>query len=381
MDQQHMKILIAPDSFKHSLSAKEVAENLEAGLLQVLPNMVITKVPVADGGEGTVQSLIDATGGKLLTVKVSDPLMRKVDSFFGILGDGKTAVVEMAAASGIELLAEEEKDPWITSTYGTGELIAKALDYGCTKIIIGIGGSATNDGGAGMVQALGGSLRDEHGSELRPGGGQLGKLREIDLTGLDPRLKDVEVIAASDVINPLTGPEGASLVYGPQKGGNELMVEKLDRKLGHFARIIHQQLGIDIDKYSGAGAAGGLGAGLIAFLNATLKPGFDVVSETVSLDKEIRQHDIIITGEGKIDSQTQYGKTPFGVAQLAAKYGKPVYGVAGILSEGYEVLYEKGFKRLLPISEKKIPIQESIQKAPDLLIETGIRIGKIIKSG
>jgi glycerate kinase len=357
-----------------------VAENLEAGILQVLPDDTITKIPLADGGEGTVQSLIDATGGKRVHVMASDPLMRKINSFFGIFGDNKTAIIEMAAASGIELLSEEEKDPWITSTYGTGELIAHALDHGCTKVIIGIGGSATNDGGAGMVQALGGSLRDEQGSELRPGGGQLGKLREIDLSGMDQRLKDIDIIVASDVINPLTGPEGASLVYGPQKGGNELMVEKLDRKLGHFARIIQQQLGIDIEKLPGAGAAGGLGAGLIAFLHASLQPGFDVVSDTVSLDTKIKHHDIIITGEGKMDKQTQYGKTPFGVARLAQKYGKPVFGVAGILGDGYEVLYEKGFKWILPISEKKIPIQESIRKAPDLLIETGVRIGNLIES-
>jgi glycerate kinase len=375
-----MRILIAPDSFKHSLSAKEVADNLEAGLLQVLPDSIVTKIPVADGGEGTVQSLIDATNGKLVKVTASDPLMRKIDSFFGILGDNKTAVIEMAAASGIELLSEEEKDPWITSTYGTGELIVRALDHGCKKIIVGIGGSATNDGGAGMVQALGGSLRDEHGIELRPGGGQLGKLRKIDLGEMDPRLKSVEIMVASDVINPLTGEQGASLVYGPQKGGNELMVEKLDRKLGHFANIIQQQLGIDIEKHPGAGAAGGLGAGLIAFLQATLQPGFTVVSNTVSLETEIKLHDFVITGEGKMDRQTQYGKTPFGVAQLASKYGKPVIGVAGILGEGYEVLLEKGFSWLLPISEKQIPIQESIRKAPELLIETGARIGKLIKS-
>jgi glycerate kinase len=286
----------------------------------------------------------------------------------------------MAAASGIELLTEEEKDPWITSTFGTGELIAHALDHGCAKIIIGIGGSATNDGGAGMVQALGGSLRDEYGGDLRPGGGQLGKLREIDLNGLDPRLNDVEIIVASDVINPLTGLEGASLVYGPQKGGNQLMVEKLDRKLGHYARIIKQQLGIDIEKLPGAGAAGGLGAGLIAFLNATLRPGFNVVSQVVSLETKIRHHDVVITGEGKMDDQTQYGKTPFGVAQLASKYGKPAIGVAGILGEGHEVLYDMGFKWLLQISEKKIAVRESIRRAPGLLIETGTRIGNLIRS-
>lgn len=378
MADSNLKILIAPDSFKHSLTARQVAGYLSQGILETIPEVQITRIPLADGGEGTVQSLVDATGGKLVRVRVNDPLMRSIESFFGMLGDGSTAVIEMAAASGIELLSADERDPWITSTYGTGELIRHALDHGCEKIIIGIGGSATNDGGAGMVQALGGKMTDENGDDLLPGGGQLGKLRGIDLKNLDPRLKSVEIIGASDVINPLTGPQGASLVYGIQKGGNQLMVEKLDRKLKHLANLISEQSGIDIEKVPGAGAAGGLGAGLVAFLGARLQPGFEVVSNTVSLEAHIQNHDVIITGEGKMDNQTRYGKTPYGVAKLAQKYNKPVIGIAGILAEGHQELYQEGFKWLLPISEEKIPIQESMHRAPELLVVTGKRIGKIL---
>jgi glycerate kinase len=375
-----MKIIIASDSYKHSLSSKEVGIHLKAGLSKVLPDSEILVVPVADGGEGTVSALVDATGGEIIPVVVHDPLMREIDSFFGILGDGITAAIEMAAASGIELLADADRDPWLTTTLGTGELIAHALDKGCRKIILGIGGSATNDGGAGMAQALGVKLMDVSGSQLRPGGGYLNELRKIDLSELDERIHDCEIIIASDVNNPLTGPQGATMVFGHQKGANALMAEKLERKMQHFARLINEQLGIDIETISGAGAAGGLGGGLLAFTGASIENGFSVISKTVNLEEKICDADFVITGEGKIDSQTQYGKTPYGVAQLAVRHNKKVIAVAGTLGEGFEELYHKGFNKILSISDESMTLEHSISNAGNLLEKTGKSIGTMIKN-
>ncbi len=372
-----MRILIAPDSFKHSLSAKEVASSLAGGIRKVNPDAELTLVPVADGGEGTVQSLVDATGGQILKAPVHDPLMRKREAFFGVLGDGVTAVIEMAAASGIELLKDDERDPMTAGTYGTGELMKAALDRGCRKLIIGIGGSATNDGGAGMAAALGVKLFDADGNELAQGGGALYKLAAIDIAGLDERLRNCEVIVAADVTNPLTGPEGASHVYGSQKGADKKQIELLDRNLAHYAAVIKSQLKIDIEGMAGAGAAGGLGAGLVVFAGATIRKGFDVVKEVIDLEIKTKDVDLVITGEGKIDRQTKFGKTPYGVAMTAKKFSKPVIAVAGLLGDGYKELYDHGFKAILPISENPIPLEESIQNAAKLLQETGERIMKL----
>lgn len=373
-----MNILVAPDSFKDCMRAIEVAEALSLGLRKVIPEAEIRMLPMADGGEGTVESLIDATGGEIVDIQVHDPLMRKITSFYGISGDASTAVIEMAAASGLELLEPGERNPWITSTFGTGELIHQALERGCRKILLGIGGSATNDAGMGMASALGVSFLDAHGKPVSQGGGALGDVKQISMEGLDPRIADTEILVACDVTNPLSGPQGASFVYGPQKGADRKMVEGLDKNLSHLARLISEQLEKEVDVIPGAGAAGGLGAGLMAFLGASLVKGFDMVAETVSLEEAIQWADLVITGEGKMDSQTRFGKTPFGVSQMAKKYGKPVIGVAGTLEEDAVDLYNEGFDLLLSIQEKPIGLEEALENAPHLLERTGERIGRML---
>jgi glycerate kinase len=374
-----MKVLIAPDSFKDCLGAPEVARALGHGIMKILPDARIRTIPMADGGEGTVEAIIDATGGKRVRVQVKDPLMREITSFYGISGDGSTAVIEMAAASGLELLEPGERDPWITSTYGTGQLIGHAMEQGCSKIMVGIGGSATNDGGLGMAEALGVRFLNEHGHATGQGGGAVGDVRKIVMDGLNPRIAHTEILVACDVTNPLTGPEGASFTYGPQKGAGGDMVKRLDGNLGRFADLIREQVGRDIDRLPGAGAAGGLGAGLVAFLGATLVKGFTMVAECVGLEKEVENADLVITGEGTMDRQTQFGKTPFGVAQLAKKHGKPVIGVAGTLEEGYGELYEQGFRVILSIQEKPVSLEQAILNAPALLERTGEKIARMLR--
>ncbi|MEN8227075.1 MAG: glycerate kinase [Bacteroidota bacterium] len=376
-----MKILIAPDAFKDCMSARQVAMAIEAGMKKILPKADFRIAPMADGGEGTVESVIDATGGKLIECVVKDPLMREITSFYGITGDGSTAVIEMAAASGIELLKPGERDPSVTSTFGTGQLIKDALDRGCNKLLMGIGGSATNDGGAGMAEALGVKFSGLACITPAPGGGALGEVERIQMEGLDPRIAETEILVACDVSNPLTGSNGASAIYGPQKGADGEMVKKLDRNLEHFAVLIQQQLGKEITHVPGAGAAGGLGAGLMAFLGAKLMKGFNMIAETVGLEEKIMQADLVITGEGKMDGQTQFGKTPFGVAQLAQKHGKPVIGVAGTLEEGAEVLYQMGFNLILPIQEKPSDLDFAIRHAEGLLKRSGERIARMISLG
>jgi glycerate kinase len=373
-----MNILIAPDSFKDCLSAWEVAIALGRGIKKILPDAVLVMVPMADGGEGTVESVIDATGGKRIEIPVMDPLMRKISSFYGITGDGLTAVIEMAAASGLELLEPEERDPWITSTYGTGQLIAHALDQGCNKIMLGIGGSATNDCGAGMAEALGVEFSGRFGKLTARGGGALGEVESVHLEGLDGRIAGTTFVVACDVNNPLTGSQGASAIYGPQKGADGAMVEKLDRNLTHFAGVIENQFGKKISQIPGSGAAGGLGAGMMAFLDATLMKGFPLIAELTGLEEKIRQADLVITGEGKMDAQTQFGKTPFGVAQLARKHGIPVIGVAGTLEEDAGVLYQEGFDLLLSIQEKPGDLATALSSAEPLLERTGERIGRMM---
>lgn len=372
-----MRIVIAPDSFKHSLSARKVAENLSEGIRNVLSDAETILVPVADGGEGTVQSLVDATGGRIEKLEVCDPLMRKISSFFGILGDGKTAVIEMAAASGIELLNDDELDPMIASTYGTGELMKKALELGCNKMIIGIGGSATNDGGLGMARALGVKFRDTGGKDVAEGGGALGDIAEMDDSGLDARLKNCEVLVAADVTNPLIGENGATEIYGSQKGANRDQIKKLDKNLEHFGQLLFRIYRKDFTVMKGAGAAGGLGAGLLAFAGARIRPGFGIVAEVTNLEEKIRGSDLVITGEGKIDHQTQFGKTPFGVASIAKKYNKPVVAFAGTLGEDIESLYEKGIDVIMPITIKPISLHEALEKAGPLLRQAAERVAKM----
>ncbi len=376
-----MRILVCPDSFKECMPAKQVALHLAAGIRRVMTHADIMILPLADGGEGTVGSLVDATGGRIVRTRVHDPLMRLIPSFYGLLGDGKTAVIEMAAASGLELLEPQERNPLVTTTYGTGELIKNALDKGCRKIIVGVGGSATNDGGMGAAQAMGIRFLDKKGRDLAPGGGSLGDLDYIDVAGMDERMTESEICVASDVSNPLTGKNGASAVYGPQKGAGAAMAGRLDRNLRHFARQIEKQLGRDIERLPGGGAAGGLAAGMTAFFGAGIRPGFDVVSEITDLGKWMAWADLVITGEGKIDFQTQFGKTPVGVASLANRYQKPVIAVAGSLDKGYEALYEKGIHVLVSIMDKPMPLEQALKNAGNLLENTAERIFRLLSLG
>ena len=373
-----MRFILAPDSFKESMTAKEAAEAMERGIKKVIPDAECIQVPMADGGEGTVQSLVDATGGEIIEVEVTGPKGNKIGAIFGILGDKTTAVIEMASASGIHLVAKEERNPLYTTTYGTGELIKAALDRGIKRIFIGIGGSATNDGGAGLLQALGGRLLDEEGEELSFGGGALGKLQKIDLSGLDNRLKDVAVEVACDVTNPLTGKTGASHIFGPQKGATSEIVEILDRNLAHFAKVIRQQLNKDVENIPGAGAAGGLGGGLMAFLNAELKRGVDLVIKYTALEEKVQRADYVFTGEGSVDAQTVFGKTPFGVAITAKKFNIPVIAFAGRIGEGVEVLYDKGISSIVGIMPGVVSLEEALQNGESNLERAAENIARII---
>ena len=362
-----MNILIAPDSFKDSLSAKKVAEAIGQGIRLESPEAEIKILPMADGGEGTVEALADASQGKIIKVSVEDALRRPINAKLGLSGNGETAIIEMAAASGIEHLQSGECNPWKTTTFGTGQLIKHALDQECRKVIIGIGGSATNDGGVGMAMALGIKFTDDSGNEKGIGGGELSEISSIDISGLDNRVSSTEFIVACDVTNPLTGPEGASYVYGPQKGADSKMVKRLDDNLRHFALLLKDKLNKDVEHVPGAGAAGGLGAGLMAFLDARLMKGFEIIREETRLDVAIRWADLVITGEGKIDVQTQFGKTPMGVAGVAKKYNKPVIAFAGTLGEGYEELYPLGFDAIFSIIDKPMELKEALINAPFLL--------------
>lgn len=369
-----MKIVIAPDSFKESVSAKEAALAIRKGVLQAMPDAECIIVPMADGGEGTVQALTEGSQGEMIRTKVHGPMMTLVDAFWGKMGDQKTAVIEMAAASGLALVPREHRDPMHSSTYGTGELIIEALEAGCKHIIMGIGGSATNDAGAGMLQALGYRLLDASGNDLPKGGAALSELDRIDASHRHPLLNSATFEVACDVDNPLCGVRGASAVYGPQKGATPYMVSRLDEALEHFASIIKSYNGKDILNVPGAGAAGGIGAGLMAFLDAKLNKGVEIVIRSSGLEKFIAQADLVITGEGKMDEQTQYGKTPFGVSQLALRYGVPCIGVCGMLGKGADILYQKGFSSLFCIADGPMSLEDSMKNASDLLSRTTCNI-------
>ena len=364
-----MKIVIAPDSFKGSLSALEVGEAIREGILKVDAGIETILVPMADGGEGTVQSLIDASGGEIIELVVHDPLFREIKSFYGIMGDGKTAVIEMAAASGLPLLKPEEKNPLKTTSFGTGELIKDSMGKGCKKIILGLGGSATNDGGVGMAQALGVRFLDEKGNEIGMGmgGGELLKIQSVDISGIDNRIKNTDFIAACDVENPLCGENGASNVYGRQKGASDADVKILDKGLAHFAQVVKKKYGSDFKNFPGAGAAGGLGYGVLCFLKAKLEKGIDIITQVTNLAEKMEGAGLVITGEGKIDFQTAFGKTPFGVAQVAKQKNIPVVAIAGSLGEGYEKLYERGFDGIFSIIDKPMSLDEAIENAALLL--------------
>lgn len=372
-------IVLAPDSFKESMSAKEACIAMERGIKKVNQDIKCVHVPMADGGEGTMQSLVDATNGKIYSLEVVGPLGNKVQAEYGILGDREVGILEMASASGIHLVSLDKRNPLITTTYGTGELIKACLDKGVKKLLIGIGGSATNDGGAGVIQALGGKLLDKDGNELGFGGGELGKLHNIDLTNFDPRLKDVVVEVACDVNNPLCGEKGASNVFGPQKGATPDMVSLLDNNLKHYANIIKEQIGMDVLEVPGAGAAGGLGAGLMAFLNGTLKKGIEIVIEYSGLEEKVKEADMVWTGEGSIDFQTQYGKTPLGVATIAKKYDKPVIAFAGRVGDNIDVLYKKGIDSIFGIMKGVTSIEEALEKGKENIEKTSENVIRLMK--
>jgi glycerate 2-kinase len=376
-----MRILIAPQSLKGSLTAAQAGQAIAQGVRVVYPTATIEIVPVADGGEGTVQALVDATGGKIIQQTVTGPLGEPVPAFLGLMGDGRTAAIEMAACAGLPLVPPERRDPRITTTYGVGELILAALDHGSRHFIIGIGGSATNDGGAGMAQALGAALLTRQGTEIAPGGAALATLAHISTATLDTRLKECTVEVACDVTNPLCGPTGASAVYGPQKGATPEMVAELDRALAHYAQILELDLGVAIRDIPGAGAAGGLGAGLMAFLQATLRPGAQIVLEAVRLEEHIRTADLVITAEGQIDSQTAYGKSVGAVSTLAKRYGLPVLALAGSLGDDYQVVYELGVDAVAALPSSPMTLAYAMENAARLTSDAAERACKLLQVG
>jgi len=374
-----MRIVIAPDSFKGSVSALCVAEAMARGVLKVFPGAEVRQVPIADGGEGTVEALVSATGGQLKTTQVSGPLGEKRSAQWGVLGDASTAVIEMAAASGLPLVATGQRDPRITCTYGTGELIRSALDAGLRRIIVGIGGSATNDGGSGMARALGVRFFAEDGSPLPPGGGALARLSHIDISDLDPRLPEAEIMVACDVDNPLCGPRGASAVFGPQKGATAQMVLELDAALKHFADCARVASGRDVATLAGAGAAGGLGAGMMFFTPARLKPGVDIVLDAVGFAGLVKDAAFVITGEGRTDCQTAYGKAPVGVARVAKQFGVPVFCISGGLGDGADDVLAQGIDAIMSICQRPLSLEECMQDAASLIEQAATRLCRIVK--
>lgn len=362
-----MKIVIAPQGFKENLTALQVARAIEEGVKRVVPKAMTVIKPMADGGEGTVQALVDATGGEIMMTEVTGPLGERVKARWGILSDRTTAVIEMAAASGLPLVPPEKRNPLITTTYGTGELVRAALDHGCRKLIIGIGGSATNDGGAGMAQALGVKFLDAQGKALPFGGAALAKLARIDISHMDSRLAGFEVTLACDVNNPLCGPRGASAIYGPQKGATPEMVNQLDAALCHYADVIKKDLGIDLRDVPGAGAAGGLGLGLMVFLKAKLIPGIEVVIKATNLVADLKDADLVFTAEGRMDRQSAMGKVPTGVALKAKEFGLPVIALAGEVADDYRIVYEQGIDAVFSTAPGPMTREQSIAQAEKLL--------------
>lgn len=379
-----MRVIIAPDSFKGSLSAAGVAAALAQGWLRFRPNDVVEEVPVADGGEGTVDALVTAWGGRFVDVDVTGPLGDPVSARIGVSADGQTAIIETAAASGLPLVPPRQRDPQVASTYGTGELIVAALDLGVRRLIVGVGGSATNDGGAGMAQALGVGLFDGQGDPLPPGGAALQRLARVDMAGLDPRVHKTEIIVATDVDNPLTGPRGASRVFGPQKGASPDVVNTLDKALAHYADVVEKELapsGMRWATLPGAGAAGGLAFGLVAFCGAKVQSGAAVVLDAIGLDELIREADIVITGEGRLDGQSIHGKAPFAVAQRASRWQKPVIAVAGVLGLGSDLVHEHGITAAVSIAPGPIDWKTSIEHAEPLLSACGERLARLVQIG
>ena len=376
-----MKIVIAPDSYKESLSASEVAQAIEKGFREIFPDAQYVSLPVADGGEGTVEAMIAATQGKEHFAWVTGPLGERVKACWGVSGDGVTAFIEMAAASGLGLVPPDKRNPLITTSRGTGELILQALEHGAERIIIGIGGSATNDGGAGMMQALGARLCDAEGQEIGHGGGSLSRLSRIDLSAIDPRLRDRMIHVACDVTNPLVGERGASRIFGPQKGATEAMIVELDRNLAHYADVIKASLQVDVKSIPGAGAAGGMGAALYAFCGAQLRPGIEIVTDALQLAERVADADLVITGEGRIDSQTIHGKVPVGVARVAKRFNVPVIGIAGSLTADVGVVHQHGLDAVFSVLYTICTLDEALANAAANLRMTARNVAAVLQMG
>ena len=372
--------LLAPDSFKESMTAEQACAAMQRGIVKALPDAQFIYVPMADGGEGTVDALVAARNGRKVELDVSGPfIQQKVQSYFGLIENDQTAVIEMALANGIHLIESSQRNPLLTSSLGTGEIIKAALELGVSKIIIGLGGSVTNDAGAGMAQALGAKFLGENGQAVQVGGGQLDQIQSIDLSQLDPRLKSTEIVIASDVNNPLCGENGASHVFAPQKGATSEMVEVLDQNLSHFADLVAQHIGQDFQDIAGAGAAGGLGFGLMAFAGAKIRSGVEIVIEETGLSEKIAQADYVFTGEGGIDFQTKFGKTPFGVAQVAKRFNKPVIAFAGYVGKGIEELYDEGFTAIFGIVDGACDLQTALKNGEKNLERCCVNVVKVLK--
>jgi glycerate kinase len=376
-----MKIVIAPDSFKESLTAMQAATAIEAGFREIFPDADYVKVPVADGGEGTVQAMIDATGGQRVECRVSGPLGEPAAAFYGLAAGDTLAVIEMAAASGLEMVPPDRRNPLLTTSFGTGQLIRAALDAGARRFVLGVGGSATNDGGAGMAQALGARLLDEQGEQIGQGGGELARLARIDLSQLDPRIKGCVFDVACDVSNPLVGPQGASAVFGPQKGATPGMVRQLDDNLRHYAEVIKRDLGCDLADRPGAGAGGGIAAGMVAFLGGRLRPGSEIVTEAVGLDGKVRDADLVVTGEGRIDGQTIHGKTPIGVARVAQRHGKPVIALAGCLAKDAGAVHGHGIDAVFAAVNCPCSLEQALREGEQNLRVAARNIAAALKLG
>jgi glycerate kinase len=376
-----MRIIVAPDSYKGSVSALGVAAAMARGIHAVFPEAEVQQVPVADGGEGTVEALVAATGGRFELTEVPGPLGDPVRARWGVLGDGRTAVLEMAAASGLPLIPEGRRDPRITSTAGTGWLIRAALDAGLRRLIIGIGGSATNDGGAGMARALGARFLDAQGQALPEGGAALVRLERIDLAGLDPRLAEAEILVACDVDNPLTGPRGASAIYGPQKGASPDQVQELDRALAVFARVATRATGREVGDLPGAGAAGGLGGALLWFTPARLRPGVAIVLEATAFEALVAGADLVITGEGRTDAQTAMGKAPVGVAAVAQRQGVPVLCLSGGLGEGADAVLARGIGAVASTVPQAMPLEACMAQGASLIEAGTVRACLLLRMG
>ena len=364
-----MKIVIACDSYKDTLTSSEVCESIEKGINKINKDIDIIKVPMADGGEGTATAIHNALGGEIVKVLVHDPLFRKINSSYVYIEETKTAIIEMAKASGLELLELSDRNPMNTSTYGTGDLILDALNKGCNNLFIGLGGSATNDGGIGMAHALGARFYDKSNNEIPLTGKGLLELKRIDVNFLDSRVKDCNVKIMCDVDNVLHGYNGAAYVYAKQKGANESMIHALDDGLINYANIIKSSLNFDVSNIKGAGAAGGLGAGIITFLNGRIQRGVDVVIDIVKLEEKIKDADLVITGEGRIDYQTKFGKVPYGVTQIAKKHNKPVIAICGSTGEKYEELYNCGVDAIFATTTIQTSIEEYKKTTPKQLVQ------------